>query len=37
MRIEQGYIFRPENSELIQDSVRLEISDEKIEFEYSDY
>lgn len=37
MRIEQGYIFRPEKSELIQDSVRLEISDEKIEFEYSDY
>lgn len=36
MRIEQGYIFRPENPDVIQDSVRLEISDTKIELEYTD-
>lgn len=36
MRIEQGYIFRPETPEIIQDSVRLEISDTKIELEYSE-
>ncbi len=33
---EQGYIFRPENPDLIQESVRLEISDSKIEFEYTE-
>ncbi len=32
----QGYIFRPENPDLIQESVRLEISDSKIEFEYTE-
>lgn len=32
--IAQGYIFKPENPDLIQESVRLEISDSKIEFEY---
>lgn len=36
MRIEQGYIFRPENPNEVKDSVRLEISDSKIELEYSE-
>jgi len=36
MIVEQGYIFRPDNPKKIQNSVRLEISDSKIELEYSD-
>jgi hypothetical protein len=36
MRIAQGYIYKPENPKVIQDSVRLEISDNKIEFEYTE-
>ncbi|TDN97662.1 HEPN domain-containing protein [Sunxiuqinia elliptica] len=34
MTVEQGYIFWPDNPDKIQDSVRLEISDSKIELEY---
>ncbi|PKP31020.1 MAG: hypothetical protein CVT99_11045 [Bacteroidetes bacterium HGW-Bacteroidetes-16] len=36
MRIEQGHIFRPETSNNIQYSVRLEITDSLIELEFSD-